>query len=58
MYFLALNLAVFLVMSEKGMTVECSKHQANEGKHKSKDEDKGLDIHGSGTCWPNSKKGC
>jgi hypothetical protein len=54
MNFLALNLVVFLAMSEKVMTIECSKQQTNEGKHKSKDEDKGLDIHGSGTCWPDS----
>ena len=54
MNFLALNLVVFLAMSEKGMTIECSKQQANEGKHDSKDENKVLDLHGSGTCWPNS----
>ena len=54
MRFLALNLVVFLAMSEKGMTIECSKQPLNEEKHESIDEDKVLDLHGSGTCWPNS----
>jgi hypothetical protein len=55
MNFLVLNLVVFMAISEKGMTIECSKEQpSNEGKHDSKDEDKVLDLNGSGTCWPNS----
>ena len=58
MNFLALNLVIFLAMSEKGMTIECSKQPEKEEKNDSKDEDKVLDLHGSSTCWPNSKKGC
>jgi hypothetical protein len=58
MNFLALNIVVFLAMSEKRMTIECSKQQANEEKHESIDEDKVLDLQGSGTCWPNSNYGC
>ena len=54
MNFLALNIVVFLVMSEKGMTIECSKQPLNEVKNDSIDEGKVLDLLGSGTCWPNS----
>ena len=55
MNFLALNLVIFLAMSEKGMTIECSKQPEKEEKHDIKDEDKVIDLHGSGTCWPKSK---